>query len=149
MEQQTNLFDLRIDAEAEKFLRETARWGRLLSIVGFVFCAILIIFAVFISSNFGAMTVPFLNIAQSGDFGPVLISAIWILSALFLFLPCLYLFNFSAKMKKALTLQDQSALNISLKNLKSCFRFYGVLTLCMVGLYALLFIIGLLFAALS
>src|SRR4051812_38378669 len=44
------LFDLRIDSENTVFLSETARWGRFLSILGFIFCGLLVIVALFAGS---------------------------------------------------------------------------------------------------
>ena len=45
----------------------------------------------------------------------------------FLFFPAYYLFNFSSKMRRALRNNDQLVLTDSLKNLKSYFKFYGIL----------------------
>ena len=149
MEQQPNLFDLQIDPQSETFLRETARWGKFLSIVGFVFCGIMVIIAIFAGSIFGAMSGQLGPMAMLGAAPSMVITVVYLLLTLLWFLPCLYLFNFSTKMKTALAMQDQSTLHVSLKNLKSCFRFLGIMILVIFGFYILVFVLAMLFTAFS
>ena len=46
MEQNQNLFDLQITPESSHYLSETAKWSRFLSIIGFIFCGLLIVVAI-------------------------------------------------------------------------------------------------------
>src|SRR5664279_3998045 len=63
-----------------------------------------------------------------------------ILMALIMFFPSYYLFNFSTKARRALRDNDQTVLTDSLKNLKSCFKFYGILVIIGLSFYALILI---------
>jgi len=75
------------------------------------------------------------------------VSVFYILMALLYFFPCLYLFNFASKMQIALRNNDQDHLNESFKNLKSTFRFVGILTIVSLGLGLLVFVLGMIGAA--
>jgi uncharacterized membrane protein (DUF485 family) len=63
------------------------------------------------------------------------------------FFPCLFLFRFASKMKHALAANDQAQLNTSFQNLKSLFRFVGILTIIFLAFYAIAIVFGLLGAA--
>ena len=62
--------------------------------------------------------------------------------ALLLFFPAYYLFNFSTKLRRAVYNNDQPVLTESLKNLKSFFKFYGILVIVLLSFYILIFIAG-------
>ena len=134
-----NLFELQIDQQSISYLGETARWAKFLSIVGFVMCGIMIVAAVFAGtimatfSRFGNNDALGSTMGYSG----VLISGIYIVLALLCFFPYLFLFNFSVKMQSALRNNDQTNLNISFSNLKSCFKFVGILTIIVLSFYLL------------
>jgi len=136
-----NLFELQVDQQSIGYLSETARWAKFLSIVGFVVCGLMVIFSLFFSSimstiskmgngndSFGASTMAIGNYA---------FSIVYIIIALLYFFPCLYLFNFSSKMQTALRNNDQLNLNAALGNLKSCFKFVGILTIVVLSFYLL------------
>jgi uncharacterized membrane protein len=134
-----NLFELQIDQQSISYLSETARWAKFLSIVGFVMCGIMIIVAIFAGtimatfSRFGNNDALGTSMGYSG----VLISGVYIVLALLCFFPYLFLFNFSVKMQSALRNNDQTNLNISFSNLKSCFKFVGILTIVILSFYLL------------
>lgn len=142
----SNLFDLQLDQQAGSYLGEAARWARFLSILGFIFCGLLILAGVFMGS-FVAGAFSNMNIGGPSLFSGPLVSAIYIAVALFYFFPCFYLFNFGSKMRTALRNNDQEMLAGSFKNLKSCFKFFGILAIIALGLYALALAAGILGAA--
>ena len=136
MEQPTNMFELQLDQPSLNYLNETARWARFLSVVGFVTCGLMVIVGVFfgsvmsgLMSNMGNESVAMLG----GGF----FSILYILFALLVFFPSFYLFSFSSKIRKAYQNNDQNVLTDSLKNLKSFFKFYGILTIVVLSFYAL------------
>jgi hypothetical protein len=141
MEQSSNLFELQLDQSSINYLSETARWSRFLSIVGFIFCGLLVLGGLFpkiflssLSASFGEADLP--------PFVTIFIGSAIIICAVILFFPTLYLFNFSSKMRKAVSGNDQQTLTESLKNLKSCFKFWGILFIVYLSLYLLLLIFG-------
>lgn len=132
------LFDLQIDQENTSYLNETARWGKFLSIVGFVFI--------------GIFTLVFLVYAFSGSSYESLYQPLWqrtvgpmfmIILLISYFFPCLYLLNYSNKMKYALRGDDQEQLLGAFRNLKACLRFVGIITIVMlcINVITILFVI--------
>jgi hypothetical protein len=140
----TNLFDLHVDHQSSAYLGETAKWAKFLSIIGFIFCGIFVLVAIFAGSFLAGA------LGRYGEGNPMLsgvfISVIYILIALLYFFPCLYLFNFASKMQVALRNNDQEQLVQSFRNLKSCYKFLGILMIIMLSFYALILIFGI-FAA--
>jgi hypothetical protein len=139
MDQTNDLFDLRIDQQNISLLSETARWGKFLSIVGFVMCALFVVVALFAGSIIaGSMA----GVEGMGAIGGGAFTFIYLVGALLWFMPCLYLYNFSAKMQIAIRSNDQNQMTVAFRNLKSCLKFMGILTIIMLCLYALGIIIG-------
>jgi Family of unknown function (DUF5362) len=135
MEQPSNLFDLQLDQTALNYLNESARWARFLAIIGFITCGFMVIGGFLYGSDVANQ---FASLSGEGFIvGKGVLSFIYIFIALILFFPCLYLFNFSSKMRKAFRGNDQPVLSDALKNLKSFFKFYGIFTIIMLSIYAL------------
>ena len=135
MEQPDNLFDLHLDQPSLIYLNESARWARFLAVIGFIFCVLMLIMGVF----FGPMiATQFAGLSGEGAyFGGTIVSVSYFLGGVILFFPCLYLFVFSTKMRRAFRNNDQKILSIALKNLKSFFKFWGIVTIVTLSLYAL------------
>jgi hypothetical protein len=126
---QDNLFELLIDHQANGYLEETAKWTRFLSILGFIFCGLIVIVAIFFGSILSSV---FLGRGEAGSIGTgagIAVAVIYVMVALLYFFPCFYLFNFSGKIQAALRGNDQTQLNLAFKNLKSCFKFWGIFTI--------------------
>ncbi|WP_153800698.1 DUF5362 family protein [Foetidibacter luteolus] len=140
---QVSLFELHIDQPASAHLYSSAKWGKFLAIVGFVFCGLALLLAAF--------TGTFLNTLASMDgggrysnagvLGATTLTVIYVVCAILYFFPCLFLYNYSSSMLKALESQDQEKLVRSFSQLKSCFKFLGVLTIIGLALYALILIL--------
>lgn len=148
MEQNTsNLFELQIDHQSNAYLKETAKWAKFLAVIGFIGCALIILVGIFAGSvmatAFGEM---------GGGFGGgmgVVMAVVYILFALLAFFPYLYLFRFANQMQVALRNNDQAALTTSFGNLKSCFKFVGILTIIVLAFYALALVFGVLGATMA
>ena len=115
-----NLFELQIDQQSISYLGETAKWAKFLSIVGFVMCGLMVIFALFAGTiivNTISKLNPDQGLAATGMGG--FFSIIYLVIALIYFFPCLYLFNYASKMQVALRNNDQINLNKSFGHLKS------------------------------
>jgi hypothetical protein len=146
---ESSLFELQIDHNITTYLKETARWAKFLAILGFICCGFMVLIALFAGTFITAM----LNMSGNmvggtgagitGAMGAV-ISFLYIVIGLLLFLPCLYLYNFASRMQIALRTNDQEQLTRSFKNLKAHYRYIGIFTLIYLGLIALGLIIGVL-----
>lgn len=148
MEQnESTLFSLNVDPQSKSFLSEASKWGRFLAIVGFIVCAIVIVVGIFMAvkvnevnsmyREFGGMR------GRDAENLGIIMAVAYILIAVIYFFPCLYLLRFSDHMKAALNSDNQDNLRTAFQNLKSMFKFVGVLTIIVLAIYALLFIVGL------
>jgi Family of unknown function (DUF5362) len=130
-----SLFDLKVDQQAAGYLSETAKWARFLSILGFIFCGLIFICSFFIGTLIATAMTNFYG--SPGLFGSSFFTVFYLGIGLLIFFPTLYLFNFSRKMKNAVRANDQLALDNSLKNLKSFFKFNGIVAIITISLYTL------------
>ena len=130
--------DLVIPRTSLYLLMETAKWGKFLSIVGFVFVGVILIVALWLGyfltqiESELAQTSPFLK-------GPMM-AGIYILMAVLYFFPCLYLYRYSQKTKAAIVERDQVQLTEALANQKSLYKFMGILTIVGLCFYAFIFL---------
>jgi len=139
-----NLFDLQIDQPVTTYLGETAKWAKFLAIIGFVFCGIMAIIAVFAGS---LMSTAFGSMGGDGGMSGIFVTLLYLVIAALYFFPCLYLFHFANKMQRALRQNDQGSLTDSFRNLKSCYKFLGILMIIVLAFYAIALIVGLFAAA--
>jgi len=140
----TSLFELQVDHEATVYLKDAARWAKFLAIMGFVFCGLFVLIGLF-AGSFMATMYGTMNTGRAGIMGGAFFTIIYIGLALLYFFPCLYTFNFAKKMQMALRSNDQLQLNQSLRNLKACYRYMGILMiigLCFWGLAIVAGVIG-------
>lgn len=136
MEQSNNLFELQIDHQGTSFLRETAKWSKFLAIIGFVFIGLVLLILLFAGAGMSSLMSSTYGSAMGGLVGTVVFGAMMLI---YLF-PCLYLYKFATKMQVALRNNDQESLNKSFENLKSCFKFMGILMIVILAIYALVFL---------
>ena len=126
-----------LNHESRSFLKETAKWAKFLAIVGFIFVGLMVLFALMFGTIMGTTL---------QDAGPPLSSGFftifYLIFAGIYVLPILYLFRFATKMQMALKDQDQQSLSSSFENIKSHYKFVGILMVVILGIYAL----GILFA---
>ncbi len=130
--------ELTFSSEIKDYLGETSKWAKLISIVGFVYIGFIVIGAIMMGFFMGSM-----GAASGLPFSPIIFSLIYLLVALIMFFPILYLFRFASGMGDALKRNDTTALTDSFKNLKSHYKFYGITILVVLGLYALIFVVAL------
>jgi hypothetical protein len=146
MEQQNEqLFGLTLDPQSKRFLGETAKWGRFLSVIGFILCGLIVVGGIYFATivknsnnvfdRYGGST------SQLQALGPA-VAIIYILMAVLYFFPCLYLNRFANKMTTALAAEDQGSMTTAFENLKSMFKFFGVLTIIIISIYVVIFVLA-------
>ena len=135
----TELEQLTLTIAAKGFLKETAKWCKFLSILGFIGLGLLLLSSFFISTIYANMpqaaSMPF-NLGTAMTIFYILMIAIYIF-------PLYYLYQFSVKLKKALTQKDDEVLASAFEMLKSHYKFVGVFTIIMLSIYILAGIVGL------
>ena len=132
-----------ITEDIRSYIYETAKWCNFLSVVGFVFSA----FMVMASFGVGSfMTVMNNTVGPENNpyaaLGPGILTVFCLLFALMYFYPSLLLFKYANAAKKAVLFADQPTLSIAMSKMKSFFKFWGILTIVMLSLYALLILFG-------
>lgn len=115
------------------FLSETGKWGKFLAIMGFIGVGFLVVLSLFMGTLLSSLN-------PGGDALPIpgfLFGLIYLILAALYFFPVLYLFNFSSKIRKALAEKDNSILDEAFKNLKSHYKFIGILTVILLMFYVI------------
>ena len=141
--------DLQVSSTSQSFLSEAAKWGKFLSVVGFIFCGLLAIASFFAPRLYSRMEAYQSLPAGRATGASVVITLFYLCFAVVLFFPSLYLNKFSAKMKIALNSANQENFEESLLNLKSLLKFYGIFTIIMLSIYVLVFILSMLGLAMN
>jgi hypothetical protein len=135
----TELEQITLTSGAKKFLRETAKWGKFLSILGFIAIGLMLMGSFFISA--------FYNTIPQADMMPfdlgIVVTLIYIVVALIYIFPIYYLYQFSVKMKEALISKDDAVLVTAFEMLKSHYKFIGVFTIIMLSVYLFAAVISL------
>ena len=138
---------LEVDAGSASYLGETASWAKFLAIVGFIMCGLFVVFGLFMGS--------LLSFISSSTQAPIplgfggAMTVIYIGLAALYFFPCYYMYVFATKTKYAIATNNQAELTVAFRNLKSSFKFAGIMMLIIIGIWVLALLAGLAGAALS
>ena len=133
-----------IDSQLKFFLKETAKWGKFLSIVGFVLCGIIAVGAIFMMFLGGAISTIMSKMGVMGSMMSGFIGFIYLLMALLYYFPSKYLFDFSVYIKQALLHNDQESLTYAFSRMKSLYRFWGILMIILLSFYAIIILFAVL-----
>lgn len=145
-------FELQFTPVAQGFLRETAKWARFLSIVGFIFIGLYVLLALMMFAMGGAMDAASENMdgmggmGMMGAVGGAAMGVLYLICALIYFFPILYLYRFASNTLSALDSNNTDQLTNGLENLKSHYKFMGILmciALIFIALGMLLMFVGL------
>ena len=133
--------DLVLNLEAQSYLKEAGKWAKFLAIMGFIFCGLILVLAIFAGTVFSIMSsvVPNGNSIPAGLGG--IVSVIYILIDVVYFFFPYYLYQFSDKIKKGINFNDTAHVTAATEKLKSFFKYWGILTVIIIAFYALAIII--------
>lgn len=133
--------ELLVSDEAKGYLLEIGKWGNFISIIGFVFIALMIAGGLFFSFIFNSlMSMTEMNEFSQMPFPMGGFGLLYVGMAIVYAFPVYYLFNFSQKIKVAVNSNDEKSMNTAFKNLKSHYRFLGILLIVIMSLYLLIFL---------
>ena len=128
---------LSLSTRGRDSLSETARWAKFLSILTFIFAGFIALIGIFAGTFFSAMGLDTgLPIAGGA------LTIFYLFIAGLTFLPGLFMYRFATYAKQAVRDQSTGALDDSLVNMKSLFKFYGIATLIVLVIYGLIFLIA-------
>jgi hypothetical protein len=134
-EVQVHLFELQIDPSSQAALSDGAKWGKFLAIIGFIFCGLIVIGAIGLGVYLGSAA-NVMGTAYAGGMG-LGISMVYIFMAAIYFFPCLFLYNYSNQIKEAIATSNQEAMAKGFSNLRTLFKFVGILMIVVIGLMLL------------
>lgn len=129
-----------VTEDMRSYLYDMAKWASFLAIVGFVITG----FMVLASFTIGAAmsTNPELaKLLASSTLSPVGFTIFCLIYALAIFYPSLLLFKYAVKAKQGILYGEQDSLNDALNNMKSLFKYWGILTFIGIILYIVLVIL--------
>jgi len=125
-----------ITEDIRSYLYDTAKWTKFLSIVGFVISALVAMM------GFGAGAfVSVLAKMSPGNplaaMGSGFLTVYFLVIALLYFYPSLLMFKHSNAANKAILYGDQDSLAEAMINLRSFFKFWGILMIVLISFYVL------------
>ncbi len=132
---------LSLNLEAQSYLREAGKWANFLGILGFIICVIILIASFFVGGILSRSAE-----VSSGPMGSLMagmgsfITVVYILVDILYFFFSLYLYQFGVQIKKGITFADNAHVTGALGKLKSFFKLWGITTIVVLCLYALIFV---------
>jgi hypothetical protein len=130
-----------VNEQAKRSLAETAKWSKLLSIVGFVGIGFIILLAVFMALFMGSVSDLSPELAGMGGMMGVGMSVFYLFIAAIYFYPVWKLYQFAILTKSALNSENPELLANAFEAQKSMFKFMGIFTIIILGIYGLMFAI--------
>ena len=122
-----------INREIKLYLAETAKWGNILAIVGYVVMGMMALASL-------VMIVSFTFMDMETVFPMWILGIVYLLLTGVYYIPVTYLYRFSAQMRLAVHRNDEKLYTTGFANLKSLFKFFGISTFVLLGLYVLILI---------
>jgi hypothetical protein len=117
-------------------LLETAKWGRFLAITGYVILVLI---------GLGAVSVAFFALLSDSFNGfPTQVMLLVILYAVLgaiYFFPVYYLHQYATRIHEGLGTNDAAMMTEAFGNLKSLFKFFGIMTIITICVYGLLILV--------
>ncbi|HSC52919.1 MAG TPA: DUF5362 family protein [Phnomibacter sp.] len=135
----STIFEVSLNETSQQYLREIAKWSKFLAIVGLVVGILISIVGLLIMLMGGSAM--FEKYGAFGAFGSI-IGVVYILMGLLYIYPCMKQKKFANQIVSGMANQDQETITLAFENLKSVFKFWGILTIIIISLYALIFVAG-------
>lgn len=130
--------ELKLDETAKAYLLETARWAKFISILGFIFLGFYMIGG--IAYAYIIISSPELSTMTKG----IGATGMFLFYALFGFIiiyPVFALYKYTVLIKHAIKNTDTMTMNDAFRYHRNYYRYNGIITIILIGLYALVFII--------
>lgn len=121
---------LTVSPLASGYLNETGKWGKFLAIIGFCVIGLIVMMGLFAGTLFSSMDAVL-------PFPGFVMGLMYVLIGLLYFFPVYYLFKFSSKVRTALLTKNTQELDAAFENLKSHYKFIGILMIITLSIYVL------------
>ncbi len=119
--------------EINDYLIETAKWGKLLAIVSFVSVALIVLVGLVAMLGFSQMR---------SHSNTAIVGVFYLLLTLIYYFPLSYLYKYSVQIKVGVNSNDTSTIAHGFQNLKSLFKFMGILTIVVLSIYGLILLVA-------
>jgi phosphoglycerol transferase MdoB-like AlkP superfamily enzyme len=120
------------NSEMIEYLRETAKWGKFLAIVGYIGMGFMVLGGLFFMLGMSQLNIPNMESSMMG------IGVVYLCLGALYYFPVTYLYNFSVKMTQGINSEDTNTFVDGFQNLKSLFKFMGIFTIVILSLYGLI-----------
>lgn len=134
-------FESGLTSIAIEYLRESAKWSKFLSILGFIGVGFMVIASLFVAAMGSSL-------GNGVAFSPILIALLYLFMAGLYVMPVYYLYKYSVDITNGLKNRNQELLTKGFGFLKSHHKFLGISAIIVISMYFLIFIVAL-FAGLS
>ncbi len=120
-------------------LRQTKPWVRFLSVLGFFFTGIIVLFGIFLALGAGMMG----SIASTPLAGVplVLFGLLYLAIGILYIIPNVFLFRYANGIQKALGTEPVNGIEIALRNQKSFWKFVGIFALIVLIIQAVVLVL--------
>lgn len=135
-------FELQFTLQAQGFLRETAKWAKFLAIMGFIGLAFLVLGGISMLLMGTAISEAQASMGQPSPFPVGVLGFVYIIMAVLYFFPIMYLLKFATNTKDALDSNNTERLTTAFENLKSHYKFVGIVTIIGIAFAILAVIFG-------
>lgn len=136
-------FELQLNESAKGFIKEAAKWAYFLSIMGYVGIGLIVLVAFFAGTIFATVgTMMPGGIGGLGSAFGIIMTVVYLLLAALYFFPVYYLNKFASNAKSALQNNDTDSLATCFEYLKSHYKFIGIMTIAVFGLYGVMIVFG-------
>lgn len=127
-----------LNPEIKGYLMETAKWAKFIAIVMIVIGALIVLIGIFGGSVIGTLLAN--SRGPMAMLGGGFIIGFYLITAAFILIPNLYLLKFANSAANSLRSGNENELTNAFSNLKSYYKFNGIVMAIVISLYALILI---------
>jgi hypothetical protein len=131
MENSPDSKTLELSSSSLNHLNSTRKWTMFLSVLGFIFLGLLIVFGLATSTFLTAFKSKEVNLGIPES----MFIVVFIVVAAIYFFPVFYLFRFSRYMRDAIQMLSREKLDKAFKNLRIYFTYIGILVIIVLSIY--------------
>ncbi len=138
-EENKAIFNLQVDEVSRAHMLETAKWMKFLGIISIIFISLFVIAMLFMGAAFSSLAVSESSssanmMAGMGVAGTILYLLIILAFTVY---PIMCMMKYSKYMKSAIHSSNQEHFILANGSIKSLFKFYGIIMIIFLGIYAI------------
>lgn len=142
-----------IGQEALGYLETTRKWTMFFAILGFIGLGFMLLIGLVAGSFISRLTSGMsgmsgmegvdgmTSVRAAGGFASILFFIVFLVMAAIYFFPLLYLLKFSQHSKRAVAMCDSNEMTLAFKNIKSFWKYMGILVIILLVVYLIIFLI--------